>query len=79
MAFRPEDMGVIGYCNGFTMWYYPSKDDTYFTISADGYFNKFARDLRVEDLIFFTDNQGRSGIRRINQLSNSMVRTAKPV
>ena len=79
MAFRRENMGVVGYCNGFTMWYYISTTDTQAVISASGYFNDFAKYLRQPDLIIFTDSLGRTGFKRINVLTPTLVTVSPPL
>lgn len=79
MAFDPENMGVVGYCNGFTLWYYASATDTRATIIGDGYFTAFASELSSEDMIIYTDYIGRTGFRRVNSVSPTMVTTASPV
>lgn len=76
MAFDPRNMGVLGYCNGFTLWHYRSATDNYPTVIADGYFTPFYESLSQEDVIFFTESNGRTGRRRINQLSKSLVTIA---
>jgi len=73
MAFDPENMGVLGYCNGFTLWYYRSETDTYLNITGNGYFTPFYENLSQEDVIFFTESQGRTGRRRVNVLTKSLV------
>lgn len=73
MAFEPENMGVLGYCNGFTLWYYRSDTDTYQSITASGYFTPFYEHLSQEDVILFTESLGRTGRRRVNQLTKSLV------
>jgi len=79
MAFRRENMGVLAYCNGFTMWYYTSHEDTQAVIKEDGYFTPSAANLAKPDLIFFTDSLGRTGSRRIDQLSSALVTTWTPL
>ena len=76
MAFRPENMGVLSYCNGFTLWHYRSAVDDFSKIVADGYFTPFHKNLRKEDVVFFTENQNRTGRRRFNQVTPSMVTVA---
>jgi hypothetical protein len=77
MAFDRENMGVLGYCNGFTVWYYRSSVDTSATITASGYFTPFHTALSPEDLIFFTDSLNRTGRRRVNSISSSLVTLAQ--
>ena len=73
MAFQPENMGVLSYCNGFTVWYYRTDDDNLSKVVASGYFTPFYESLSKEDIIFFTESQGRTGRRRVNQLTKSLV------
>lgn len=76
MAFQQENMGVLSYCNGFTVWYYRSENDNFTDIVSSGYFTPFYESLSKEDIIFFTESQGRTGRRRINQLTPSLVTIA---
>ena len=76
MAFEPENMGVLAYCNGFTLWHYRSDVDDFSKIVADGYFTPFYENLSKEDIILFTENQNRTGRRRVNQLSETLVTLA---
>jgi hypothetical protein len=73
MAFQQENMGVLSYCNGFTVWYYRSETDNLTKIVSSGYFTPFYEALSKEDVIFFNESQGRTGRRRINQLTPSLV------
>lgn len=76
MAFEPENMGVLAYCNGFTLWHYRSDVDDFSKIVAAGYFTPFYENLSKEDVILFTENQNRTGRRRIDQLTPTLVTTA---
>lgn len=50
MAFENKDLGVLAYCNGFTLWRYKTADDSTHAL-IDGYFNRAANMLRVGDMI----------------------------
>ncbi|WP_445679220.1 hypothetical protein [Radicibacter daui] len=59
MAFRQQDMGVLAYSNGFTLWHYRS-DDTAATVAAAGYFNAAAASLRAGDMVLASTAQSSS-------------------
>lgn len=59
MAFRQQDMGVLAYSNGFTLWHYRS-DDTAATVTAAGYFNPAAASLRAGDMVLTSTAQSTS-------------------
>jgi hypothetical protein len=59
MAFRQQDMGVLAYSNGFTLWHYRS-DDTAATLAAAGYFNPAAASLRAGDMVLASTGQATS-------------------
>ena len=78
MAFKSQDLSVIAYANGFTMWHYSSID-----IAGDidnaGYFNEAASMLRIGDVIFINsdmDNVTATGIATVNQNQNDTVDVA---
>jgi len=48
MAYQPNDLSVLAYANNFTLWHYTTKDAN---VTSDGYFDKAADMLRVNDLI----------------------------
>lgn len=50
MSFQSNDLSVLAYANGFTLWHYKSID-TALTIEAADYFNSASDMLRVNDLI----------------------------
>lgn len=50
MAFLANDLSVLAYANGFTLWHYKS-DDTNAVVTANDYFNNASEMLRVNDLI----------------------------
>lgn len=48
MAYKPNDLSVLAYANNFTLWHYTTTDAT---VASDGYFDRAADMLRVNDLI----------------------------
>lgn len=50
MAYRPSNLSVLAYANGFTLWHYTTTD-TAETADSSGYFNDAADMLRVGDMI----------------------------
>ncbi len=50
MAYNPQNLSVLAYANGFTLWHYTTADTA---VAADttGYFNGAADMLRVGDMI----------------------------
>lgn len=48
MAFTPSDLSVLAYANNFTLWHFTTTDAD---ITVDGYFDRAADMLRVNDLI----------------------------
>lgn len=50
MAYNSQNLSVLAYANGFTLWHYTSTDDAAVVDSA-GYFNAAADMLRVGDMI----------------------------
>ena len=40
--FRNRDLSVIAYANGFTLWHFYAKDDTFEEVSAKDYFKEVA-------------------------------------
>jgi len=51
MAFNPQNLSVIAYANGFTLWHYTTTDLAT-TVDSSGYFNSAAGMLRLGDMIF---------------------------
>lgn len=50
MAFIPQNLSVIGYANGFTLWHYTTPDAAA-TVDTIGYFNEAADAFRIGDMI----------------------------
>jgi hypothetical protein len=56
MAFAPQDLSVLCYGNGFTLWHYTTADDL---VTGANYFDPAAPYLRVGDIIVCnTDTDG---------------------
>ncbi len=71
MAYKSQDLSVIGYANGFTLWHYATTDLAT-DVDTTGYFNAASDMLRVGDFIFAnvdTDGTPAHGIYAV--LSNS--------
>lgn len=50
MSYKPNDLSVLSYANGFTLWHYVT-DDPRADVEAEGYFDKAAAMLRPSDVI----------------------------
>ena len=48
MGFTSSNLSVLSYANNFTLWHYVTEDKD---VTEDGYFNKGADMLRVNDII----------------------------
>lgn len=51
MAFNSQNLSVLAYANGFTLWHYTTADPAA-TVDTAGYFNSAAGMLRLGDMIF---------------------------
>ncbi|KAA5605413.1 hypothetical protein F1188_10945 [Roseospira marina] len=61
MAFAPQDLSVLCYANGFTLWHYTT-DDTAAAVTGARYFDPAAPYVRVGDvMICNTDTDGTPG------------------
>ncbi|MDW3205736.1 MAG: hypothetical protein R8L07_09325 [Alphaproteobacteria bacterium] len=75
MAFKSQDLSVIAYANGFTLWHYTTSDPAT-EVDTTGYFNDAATMLRVGDMILAnTDTDGglSSGILHISSNDDGTV------
>ena len=75
MAYKPYDLSVLAYANGFTLWHYTTTDDAA-TSDTVGYFNKAADMLRVGDIIIAnvdTDGTPSSGFFRVRSNLGGVV------
>jgi len=57
MAFKAQDLSVIGYANGFTLWHYTTPD-TAAVADTSGYFNDAADVIRVGDMVLANVDTG---------------------
>jgi hypothetical protein len=76
MAFNPDGLGVLAYCNGFTLWHYRGVNNAAAEIKTAGFFNPAADLMRKGDLVVFQSQNETSGIRRISAHSGAQVNTA---
>ncbi len=51
MAYSPNNLSVLAYSNGFTLWHYTTAD-TAATVDTAGYFNTASDMVRVGDMVF---------------------------
>jgi len=75
MAFDPDGLGALAYCNGFTMWHYLSADDPAATIKSAGYFDDAAHLMKRGDIVVFQDSSDVSGMRRVAVHTGSAINT----
>ncbi len=78
MAFQSNDLSVLAYANGFTLWHYTTTD-TAGEVDTAGYFNNAADMIRVGDMIMAnadTDGTPASGIFLVNANSGGTVDVA---
>jgi hypothetical protein len=59
MAYKPENLSVLSYANGFTLWHYRTEDAAT-AVDTAGYFNVASRMLRVGDFIMLNAGLGTS-------------------
>lgn len=57
MAFENDDLNVLAYANGFTLWGYVSNDDMADIFSKD-YFSAVKQELRCGDIIIVSSKRG---------------------
>ena len=75
MAYNPNDLSVLAYANGFTLWHYRTPDIAA-DVDATGYFNEAASMLRVGDFILANANIGatiESGVFIVSANSGGVV------
>lgn len=51
MAYKPTNLSVLAYANGFTLWHYATNDSAA-EVESNGYFSKAADMLRAGDMVF---------------------------
>ncbi len=57
MAYTPNNLSVLSYANGFTLWHYTTNDKPHQT-NTSGYFDGAADMLRVGDMLLITGSTG---------------------
>lgn len=71
MAFRNQDLSVIAYANGFTMWHYASTDSLE-TITSDNYFEPVKTLANTGDIVIINAPDGTA--MRVMELSSDYVK-----
>jgi hypothetical protein len=74
MAFDRNNLSVLAYANGFTLWHYRTTD-TSAVVDTTGYFNGAAEMLRVGDMIL-ANNAANNGIFVVNANAAGVVDVA---
>lgn len=74
MAFDRNNLSVLAYANGFTLWHYKTTD-TAATVDTTGYFNTASEMLRVGDMIL-ANNAASHGIFVVNANTSGVVDVA---
>lgn len=75
MAFKNQDLSVIAYANGFTLWSYKT-NDTITTTKTAGYFNEISSFAREGDMILTISSSGQAStvaILYVSKISSSIV------
>jgi len=73
MAFKPADLSVLAYANGFTLWHYKSAEDTNGGMAGAGYFNAAADLLRAGDMLALNGKNGSAALVRVSSNRNGRV------
>lgn len=73
--FRNKDLSVIAYANGWTTWYYRTKDSLE-TVGKDGYFEPVKSLMKSGDVIYLTldGNWGSETAIRVISIENNVVK-----
>lgn len=64
MAFNNNKFCIASYCNGWSLWYYTTDDDSN-TVFEDGYFNNTKTLIYIGDVIICNCKNG-TAIRTMN-------------
>lgn len=59
MAYKSENLSVLSYANGFTLWHYRTADAATI-VDNEGYFNEASKMLRSGDFIMLNAGLGTS-------------------
>lgn len=75
MAYNSDNLSVLAYANGFTLWHYTTAD-TAATVDTAGYFNSAADMLRAGDMVMANTETGgtaKAGMFHVNSVSAGVV------
>lgn len=75
MAFVPNNLAVLAYAAGFTLWSYATAEDGMAAVQAPGYFDDARAHLRPDDLILLNAADG-AAILRVSGHDGLRLRTA---
>ncbi|WP_299440055.1 hypothetical protein [uncultured Rhodospira sp.] len=76
MAFAPQDLSVLCYSNGFTLWHYTTADDA---VTGANYFDPASPYVRVGDIIvcnYDTDGTPAAAFYRVSANTGGAVTVA---
>ena len=74
MAFKIQNLSVLSYANGFTLWHYRTADDNKTAVDTEGYFNVASDMMRPNDMVI-VNTASETGIVIINKNNNGVVDT----
>lgn len=75
MAYISNDLSVLAYANGFTLWHYATEDAAA-DVDTSGYFNDAAEMVRVGDIVLAntdTDGTPAAGLYLISSNASGVV------
>lgn len=75
MAYNKENLSVLAYANGFTLWHYTTPDAAA-TVDTAGYFDDAADMLRAGDMVLAntaTGGTAKAGLFHVNSAANGSV------
>ncbi len=75
MAYKANDLSVLSYANGFTLWHYVSASDTSATLAGANYFDSASDLVNAGDLIVAFGSDG-SSLLRVSAVSAGSVTVA---
>ena len=78
MAYKNENLSVLAYANGFTLWHYTTPDAAD-AVDTDGYFNGAGDMLRTGDMVLANTKTGgtaKAGLFLVNSASSGSVDVA---
>jgi hypothetical protein len=71
MAFVPNNLAVLSYAAGFTLWTYATAEDSVSAVLGDGYFDEARTYVRADDLVLLN---AADGARILRVVANDGVR-----